>query len=35
MGQNAEAKSKISVEDREAFCESFQSALDSYTYLED
>lgn len=35
MGQNAEAMAKITAEDREAFCESFQSALDSYTYLED
>jgi arginine decarboxylase-like protein len=35
MGQNAEAQKKISAEDREAFGESYQSALDSYTYLED
>ena len=35
MGQSAEAQSKISAQDREAFCESYQSALDSYTYLED
>ncbi len=30
-----EAQSKLSPEDRDAFCESFQSALDGYTYLED
>jgi arginine decarboxylase-like protein len=30
-----EGKPKISAEERESFCESFQSTLDSYTYLED
>ena len=35
MAQSAEAQSKITAEEREAFCESYQSALDSYTYLED
>jgi len=35
MAQNAEAQSNITAEEREAFCESYQSALDSYTYLED
>jgi arginine decarboxylase len=33
--QNAEAQSKISAEEKESFCESYRSALDSYTYLED
>jgi arginine decarboxylase-like protein len=35
IGQNAEAHKKLSAEDRDSFCESYQSALDSYTYLED
>jgi arginine decarboxylase len=35
IAQNAEAQSKMTPEERESFCESFQSALDSYTYLED
>ena len=35
MAQKAEAQTKISAEEREAFCESFQSTLDNYTYLED
>ena len=33
--QSAEAKSTISEKEKESFCESYQSALDSYTYLED
>ena len=33
--QNAEAQSKITAEEKESFCESYRSALDSYTYLED
>lgn len=31
----SESQSRISAEERDAFCESYQSALDSYTYLED
>jgi arginine decarboxylase-like protein len=33
--QNAESQSKITAEEREAFCSSYEAALDSYTYLED
>ena len=33
--QKAEAQSKISTANRESFCESYEAALDSYTYLED
>jgi arginine decarboxylase len=35
MTQAAEAQSKITTEERENLRESYQSALDSYTYLED
>jgi len=35
MSEGAESKSKISPEERESFEESYRSALDSYTYLED
>jgi arginine decarboxylase len=35
MAQGAEAQSKITAEERASFCDSYQSALDSYTYLED
>jgi arginine decarboxylase-like protein len=35
MVQSAEAQSKITAEERESLYESYQSALDSYTYLED
>jgi arginine decarboxylase-like protein len=35
MSQGAESQSKISPEERENFYESYRSALDSYTYLED
>jgi arginine decarboxylase len=35
MTQSAESQTKITAEEREAFLESYSSALDSYTYLED
>jgi arginine decarboxylase-like protein len=35
VAQGAEAQSKISAEEREAFCASYEAALDGYTYLED
>jgi arginine decarboxylase len=33
--QDTDAKSKITTEEKESFSKSYQSALDSYTYLED
>ncbi|MDR1728483.1 MAG: biosynthetic arginine decarboxylase [Acidobacteriota bacterium] len=35
IAQRAEAQSRIATADREAFCESYEAALESYTYLED
>jgi arginine decarboxylase len=35
VAQSAEAQSKITAEERESFCASYEAALDSYTYLED
>jgi arginine decarboxylase len=33
--QGSESHSKTSAEERDSFCETFRTALDSYTYLED
>jgi arginine decarboxylase len=35
IAQNAEAQSKITREENDSLCESYQSTLNSYTYLED
>ena len=35
VAQKAEAQSKLSTEERETLCASYESALGSYTYLED
>jgi arginine decarboxylase len=35
MAQSAETQNKITAEERESFCASYESALEGYTYLED